>query len=47
MPRPAITIENLSKVYRLGVKDETPDTIASAFTGYSVSDFRAETSVPG
>jgi len=33
MSRPAISVENLSKVYRLGVKDQTPDTIAGAFTG--------------
>lgn len=32
MPSAAITVENLSKAYRIGLKDEIPDTLVSAVT---------------
>lgn len=34
MPKPVITVENLSKAYRIGVKEEVPDTLMSAMTGF-------------
>ncbi|MGD9857227.1 MAG: ABC transporter ATP-binding protein, partial [Planctomycetaceae bacterium] len=32
MSQPAITVENLSKAYRIGLKEEIPDTLLSAAT---------------
>lgn len=40
MSRPAISVENLSKAYRIGLKEEIPDTLAGAFTGFLKSPFR-------
>lgn len=34
MPKPVITVENLSKAYRIGLKEEVPDTLMSAMTGF-------------
>jgi lipopolysaccharide transport system ATP-binding protein len=31
--QPIIRVENLSKAYRIGLKEEIPDTITSAITG--------------
>ena len=28
MPQPVISVENLSKAYRIGAKEEVPDTLA-------------------
>lgn len=33
MNKPVISVENLSKAYRIGVKDEAPDTLVGAMTG--------------
>jgi lipopolysaccharide transport system ATP-binding protein len=33
MSRPAISVENLSKAYRIGLKDEVPDTLVGALQG--------------
>lgn len=40
MPTPAITVENLSKAYRIGLKEEIPDTFTSAATSWLRSPFR-------
>lgn len=40
MSRPVISVENLSKAYRIGLKEEIPDTLAGAFTGFLKSPFR-------
>jgi lipopolysaccharide transport system ATP-binding protein len=34
---PAIRVENLSKAYRIGLKDEIPDTLSGALTGWMKS----------
>jgi lipopolysaccharide transport system ATP-binding protein len=34
MPRPAISVENLSKAYRIGLQEEIPDTLTSALAGF-------------
>ncbi len=34
MSKPVITVENLSKAYRIGLKEEVPDTLMSAMTGF-------------
>ena len=34
MSSPVITVENLSKAYRIGLKEEIPDTIVGAMTGW-------------
>jgi homopolymeric O-antigen transport system ATP-binding protein len=33
MTHPAITVDNLSKAYRIGLKDEVHDSLVGAFTG--------------
>jgi lipopolysaccharide transport system ATP-binding protein len=33
MPAPIITVDGLSKAYRIGLKDQIPDTLASALVG--------------
>jgi lipopolysaccharide transport system ATP-binding protein len=33
MPLPAISVENLSKAYRIGLKDEVPDSLVGAIQG--------------
>ena len=37
---PAITVENLSKAYRIGLKEEIPDTFAAAVTGWLKAPLR-------
>ena len=33
MPQPVISVENLSKAYRIGAKEEVPDTLVGAMKG--------------
>ncbi|WP_417847617.1 polysaccharide ABC transporter ATP-binding protein [Thalassoglobus sp.] len=40
MPKPVISVENLSKAYRIGVKDEIPDTLVGAMTSVIRSPFK-------
>ena len=40
MSKPAISVENLSKAYRIGVKDEIPDTLVGALTNVVKSPFK-------
>ena len=40
MSRPIISVENLSKAYRIGVKEEIPDTMFGAITGMLKAPFR-------
>jgi lipopolysaccharide transport system ATP-binding protein len=40
MTKPVITVENLSKAYRIGLKDEIPDTLVSAMSGLMKAPFR-------
>ncbi|WLD12420.1 ABC transporter ATP-binding protein [Planctellipticum variicoloris] len=40
MPKPVITVENLSKAYRIGLKEEIPDTLVSAMSGMMKAPFR-------
>jgi len=40
MSRPIISVENLSKAYRIGLKEEIPDTMFGAFTGMLKAPFR-------
>ncbi len=40
MSRAAISVENLSKAYRIGLKEEIPDTIVGAVTGVLKSPLR-------
>ncbi|WP_166832028.1 ABC transporter ATP-binding protein [Thalassoroseus pseudoceratinae] len=40
MSRPAIEIENLGKAYRIGLKEEVPDTLVSAAAGWLRSPIR-------
>jgi len=40
MSKPAITVENLSKAYRIGLKEEIPDTLMSALTGFARSPWK-------
>ncbi|MBI1904244.1 MAG: hypothetical protein HYS13_24375, partial [Planctomycetia bacterium] len=35
-----ITVENLSKAYRIGLKEEIPDTLMGAFTGWLKAPWR-------
>ena len=37
---PIITVENLSKAYRIGAKEEVPDTLVGAFKGILKSPFK-------
>ena len=34
MTKPVITVENLSKAYRIGLKEEIPDTLMDALSGW-------------
>ena len=34
MTQPIISVENLSKAYRIGLKEEVPDTFVGAMTGW-------------
>ena len=40
MSSPVITVENLSKAYRIGLKEEIPDTIVGAMTGWLKAPLR-------
>jgi lipopolysaccharide transport system ATP-binding protein len=40
MPRPVISVENLSKAYRIGLKEEVPDTLTSALIGFAKAPLR-------
>ena len=40
MTKPIISVENLSKAYRLGVKEEAPDTLVGAMTGVLKAPFK-------
>ncbi len=40
MSKPVISVENLSKAYRIGVKDEIPDTLVGAMTGVLRAPFK-------
>lgn len=40
MSKPVITVENLSKAYRIGDREEIPDTLAGALTGVLRSPWR-------
>jgi lipopolysaccharide transport system ATP-binding protein len=40
MSRPVISIENLSKAYRIGLKEEIPDTLTSAVLGFAKAPWR-------
>ncbi len=40
MPKPVISVENLSKAYRIGIKDEIPDTLVGAMTSVIRSPFK-------
>lgn len=40
MSKPAISVENLSKAYRIGVKDEIPDTLVGALSSIAKSPFK-------
>ncbi|QDT34636.1 ABC transporter ATP-binding protein [Thalassoglobus polymorphus] len=40
MSKPVISVENLSKAYRIGVKDEIPDTLVGAMTSVIRSPFK-------
>lgn len=40
MSKPVITVENLSKAYRIGLKEEVPDTLVSAMSGIIRAPFR-------
>ena len=40
MSKPVITVENLSKAYRIGLKEEIPDTIVGAMTGWLKAPLR-------
>jgi homopolymeric O-antigen transport system ATP-binding protein len=40
MSKPAITVEGLSKAYRIGLKEEIPDTIFQAATGWVRAPWR-------
>ncbi len=40
MSQPIISVEHLSKAYRLGMKEEVPDTFVGAFTGWLKSPLR-------
>ncbi len=39
MSSPAISVENLTKAYRIGLKEEIPDTLMSAATGWLKAPF--------
>jgi len=39
MPKPIISVENLSKAYRIGAKEEMPDTLMAAAKGMFCSPF--------
>lgn len=40
MTKPIISVENLSKAYRLGLKEEVPDTLVSAMAGVAKAPFK-------
>lgn len=40
MSQPVISVENLSKAYRIGLKDEVPDTLVGAMTNIARSPFK-------
>jgi lipopolysaccharide transport system ATP-binding protein len=40
MSHPAITVDNLSKAYRIGVKDEVPDSLLGALQGLARAPWR-------
>jgi len=40
MPNPVITVENLSKAYRIGLKEEIPDTLVGAATSWLKAPLR-------
>lgn len=40
MSKPVISVENLSKAYRIGVKDEIPDTLVGALSSIAKSPFK-------
>ena len=40
MTKPIISVENLSKAYRLGLKEEVPETLVSAVTGAIKAPFK-------
>lgn len=40
MPRPVISVENLSKAYRIGLKDEIPDTLMGAMKNVATAPWR-------
>ena len=40
MPRPVISVENLSKAYRIGLKDEIPDTLMGAIKNVATAPWR-------
>lgn len=40
MSRPAITVENLSKAYRIGLREEIPDTLVGALKSLAQAPFR-------
>lgn len=40
MSRPVISVENLSKAYRIGLKEEVPDTLTSALIGFAKAPLR-------
>lgn len=40
MPRPVISVEHLSKAYRIGLKEEVPDTLTSALIGFAKAPLR-------
>jgi lipopolysaccharide transport system ATP-binding protein len=40
MSQPVISVDKLSKTYRIGLKDEIPDTLAAALTGFLKAPLR-------
>ena len=40
MPRPVISVENLSKAYRIGLKEEMPDTLVGAMKNVATAPWR-------
>ena len=40
MSHPVISVENLSKAYRIGLKEEIPDTVVGAFAGWLKAPLR-------
>jgi lipopolysaccharide transport system ATP-binding protein len=40
MSRPIITVDRLAKAYRIGLKDQLPDTLVSAVAGFAKSPLR-------